>query len=84
MHKTGVFVVDLSPFSERHWGEQTTIYTKLINDLSESRWTAFYSALKVTAQIVDELKKFSKAKPSCSAEDYHIQDSDPIDPSDNT
>ena len=43
-----------------------------------------YSALKVTATIVDELKEYSKANADRpeqdEPEDYHIQDSDPIDP----
>ena len=84
MHKTGVFVLDSTPFSEKDWGKETAIYTKLINELSESRWTAIYSALKVTAAIVDELKECSKANADRpeqdEPEDYHIQDSDPIDP----
>ena len=84
MHKTGMFILDSSTFSEKGWGKDTAIYLKLINDLSEPWWEAFYSALKTTAEIVDELKEYSKANPDRhpqdEPEDYHIQDSDPIEP----
>ena len=84
MHKTGVFIADQAPFSEKDWGKDTAIYLKLINDLSASRWTAFYSTLKVTAEIVSELKEYSNADMDRTlqdeSEDYHIQDSDPVDP----
>jgi hypothetical protein len=62
-------------------------YAKLISNLSESQWTVFYSALTVTTQIVDELKKFSKVKPNYpeahKPKVFHIQDFDPIDPCNN-
>ena len=87
MHKTGNFILNSTAFSEKDWGKETAIYLKLINDLSESRWTAFYSAVEVTAEIVNELKEFSKANPDRpeqdEPEDYHIRDSDPVDPSEN-
>lgn len=85
MHETGSFVFDSTTFSEKDLGKDTAIYLKLIKDLSESRWTAFYSAVKVTATIINELRTHSKANPEPPLQDepegYHIQDSDPVDPS---
>jgi hypothetical protein len=86
MHKTGVFVSNTTSFCEKDFGKDTRIYLQLINKLSESRWTAVYSALKVTAEIIDELKMVSKASPGAlqdEPEGYHIQDSDPVDPGEN-
>ena len=86
MHETGVFVSGSTAFSEKDLGKDTVIYLNLINELSDSRWTAFYSALKVTAEIVDELRSLPKAnqEPLQSGIDhYHIRDSDPIDASEN-
>jgi len=83
MHETGVFVLSTTPFSEKDLGKDTRIYLKLINDLSESRWTAFYSALKTTAELINELTMVSKAGPETLQdipEGHHIQDSDPVDP----
>ena len=62
------------------------IYLKLIDGLSETRWTALYSALEVTEEIVDGLKSLAKANPEPlqdEPEAYHIRDSDPIDSSEN-
>jgi hypothetical protein len=87
MHKTGCFVPSSTTFSEKDLGADTAIYLGLINELSDSRWTAFYTALKITAEIVDELKKLSSsAEPSLQAEPegYHVRDSDPIDPNETT
>ena len=88
MHKTGIFILDSTAFSEKDWGPDTVIYMKLINQLSESRWEAFYSALKTTAEIIEELKEFSRANPDHylkdRPEDYHTQDSDPVNPGDDT
>jgi len=88
MYKTGIFIPDSTAFCEKDWGKDTAIYLKLINELSEPRWKAIYSALKTTADILDELKEFSKANPDRLEQDepdnYHIQDSDPIDPSEGT
>jgi len=83
MHQTGVFVLNATPFSEKDLGKDTRIYLKLIDKLSESRWTGIYSALKVTAEIIDELRMVSKASPGALQDEpggFHIQDSDPIDP----
>jgi hypothetical protein len=84
MHKTGVFIPGSTPFSEKDLGIDTAIYLGLINKLSDSRWTAFYSALRLTAEIVDELKKISKVDSTEPQQDepkgYHVRDSDPIDP----
>ena len=83
MHKTGVFVHNSTPFSEKDMGKDTAACLKLIKELSEDRWTAFYSALKTTATIFDELRVVSKANSEPlqdEPENYHIQDSDPIDP----
>jgi len=82
MHETGVFVHDSSAFSEKDWGKDTAIYLKLIKELSESRWTAFYSALKLTAEIINELRMLPKANPEPPLQDegYHIRDSDPVEP----
>ena len=85
MYKSGVFVPDSTAFCEKDWGKDTAIYLKLINELSESRWEAIYSALKTTADLVNGLKEYSKANPDRleqdNPEEYHIQDSDPVDPS---
>ena len=87
MHKTGVFVHNPTSFSEKDLGNDTATYLKLIHKMSDSRWTAFYSALKTIAEIVNELKKLSKANleplPNEPEEGYHIHDSDPIDPNKN-
>lgn len=82
MHKSGTFIADPIPFSEKDWGRDTRVYSKLINDLSESRWASFYSALKLTEEFATELKEYSKAdmdRPlEDEPEDYHIRDSDPV------
>ena len=87
MHETGCFVLSSAQFSEKDLGKDTAIYLKLIKELAEPRWTAFYSALKITAMVINELKKFSKVNPEPPLHDepegYHIRDSDPIDPSEN-
>lgn len=84
MHKVGVFIADPTPFSEKDWGGDTGIYLKLINELSEARWEAFYSAIKVAAEVADELKEFSKVDTDNPLQDepdgYHIRDSDPVEP----
>jgi hypothetical protein len=61
MHKTGVFVLNPTAFSEKDFGNDTAIYLKLIGELSDSRWTASYSGLEFTGKIEDELRKFPKA-----------------------
>lgn len=40
MYKNGFFIVSPTPFSEKDCGNETTIYMKLISELSESRWEA--------------------------------------------
>jgi len=82
MRKTGVFDLDSSAFSERDWGKDTAIYLKLVKELLESRWTAFHSALKVTTEIVNELRTLPKVNPEPPLQDegYHIRDSDPVEP----
>ena len=81
MHRSGVFVLSSTPFSEKELGKDTATYLKLINELSASRWEAIHSALKTTAEIVDELRNLPKAEPlQNEAEEYRIRDSDPIDP----
>ena len=86
MYKNGFFIVSPTPFSEKDCGNDTAIYMKLISELSESRWEAIYRGLKITANICEEFKKISRADPDRHSraeekpEDYHIQDSDPIDP----
>ena len=86
MHKTGTFIASSTPFSEKDLGKNTVIYVNLIKKLSEPRWTAFYTDLKLSTEIVDKLRMISKRnlEPSLQDEDrYHIRDSDPIDPSEN-
>ena len=87
MHETSVFVLNLTSFSEKDWGKDTAIYLKLIKELSEDRWTTFYSAVKLTTEITDELKALPKTNPEPPLQDdpegYHIWDSDPIDSSED-
>ena len=83
MHETGCFVLNQTPFSNKDFGKDTAVYLKLINKLSTSRWTDFYSELKTTTMIAEKLKAV-KLSPESHLEDeseeYHIRDSDPVDP----
>ena len=84
MHKTGIFVLNPTAFSEKDLGKDTVIYLKLMKELSDSRWTAFYSAIKVTTEIINDLRTLPKSNLQPlqdSTESYHIRDSDPVDPS---
>lgn len=63
MHKTGVFVRSSAAFSEKDLGNDTVIYLSLISKMSESRWTAFYNAVKISEGIVEDLKKCLRENP---------------------
>jgi len=88
MHKTGVFITDPTPFSEKDWGADTKVYLGLINELSDKRWDAIYSAIKVSAEVAHQFREFSMADTDRplqdESEDYHIRDSDPEDPEEGT
>ena len=86
MFKTGTFIEGSGNFSKTLWGKETSIYMKLINEMSPGRWDLLYKALKTFESIGEELDEFADSRPQHRAgrgpSSYRIQDSDPVEPSD--
>lgn len=80
MHTLGYFIEDGHPFSERHWGQRTTIYLKLAKDMTTAQWASFYLMLHVHEDIQEKMEEFI-IKPAESWSDnpneYFILGSEP-------
>ena len=82
MHSTGYFIKDERAFSEKWWGHRTTIYIKLVKELSNSRWNGINGALASAKDLLDKLKKASQpvVRWTNDPEEYFIVGSDPAEP----
>ena len=85
MYRTGVFIDGTSQFCEREWGKEMEIYLKLIDDMKPSRWESFYGDLRSAESFGEQLNEVAYSAPRRHAgrgpSKYHIQDSDPAEPS---
>ena len=81
MHSTGYFIEDRRPFSEKFWGHRTAIYVKLVKELSDSKWEAFYAALAYSEGVQEKLSECSKPAETWTNDpnDYFIVGSDPVE-----
>jgi hypothetical protein len=81
MHTEGYFIRDHHSFSEKHWGNRTTIYLKLANDMTPAQWARFYGMLRAHENILDKMEEYGKPaeKWTDDPNEYFIVGSDPLD-----
>ena len=81
MHSTGTFIRDQRAFSENNWGHRTTVYAKLVGDMTPSQWDNFYAGLGYAEQISDKLKECSRPVQNWTddPDQYRLIGSDPVE-----